>query len=591
LQTAKVLAKQGAKHIFLVSRSGKVAYEGQGLEDDLAWLQMESGANVHIVRCDVSEESAVADMLKVARETAGHIDGVVHCAGVIKDGVIRGGAAARGCDDVWSTKAASAWWLHKHTAADQLRLFLLYSSITSAVGNLGQSVYGAANRYLDELAESRREALLPGLSIRWPAVDGVGMAADLLAAGSTSSESYITKDDFAALLSAALPRSAVITILPTAFIPAVHASIAAQFQSVAPKSPPKAQKRQRGAASKRGKASSEATFTLEQVQEIVRSVAKELLNADDSQLKDDTQLMDVGLDSLGATDLAGKLSQRLGLRLLPTLIFNYPTIRDIVSFIASQLDITGDGAERKDVEFVPAAAGGDIAIVGVSCKFPGNINSLADMWEMLIAGKDMMSEASLMRWDSDALISSLDSPEYCKILNRVRYGGFLSDEVIESFRAPLFGISDAEASRMDPGQRLLLEVSYDAFVDAGYTKDQLKGLLAGVFVGAAGMMSESGVTNPNQFLNRGLSVYDATGKALSVAAGRISFALGLQGPSFTTDTACSSSLVALHAAKRSLQNGDCNMAVVKYLVGLRLCVCTLGETNDENSPVVAKCSV
>jgi NAD(P)-dependent dehydrogenase (short-subunit alcohol dehydrogenase family) len=178
LVTAKVLARAGAKHIFLVSRSGRVSYEGQGLEEDLAWLQSSaSGAAVHTVRCDVSDESAVEAMLAECRRVAGSIEGVVHSAGVPRDGLIRGGAAAERSADVWKAKALSAWWLHKHTTDDDLRVFISFSSITAALGNPGQSAYGAANRFLDGLMAERMRRGAHGLSIRWPAISGVGMAA------------------------------------------------------------------------------------------------------------------------------------------------------------------------------------------------------------------------------------------------------------------------------------------------------------------------------------------------------------------------------------------------------------------------------
>ena len=182
LQTAKLLVRLGAKHLFLVSRSGKVPYEGQGLEEDLAWLQSaESGADVHIMRCDVSDESSVVSMLSAARSAAaGGIAGVVHCAGVLRDALIRGGGAASGCGEVWRAKALSAWWLHKHTLEGSISTFVTFSSQTAALGNIGQTTYGAANRFLDSLAECRQRSGLAAVSIRWPAVAGKGMAASSL---------------------------------------------------------------------------------------------------------------------------------------------------------------------------------------------------------------------------------------------------------------------------------------------------------------------------------------------------------------------------------------------------------------------------
>ena len=141
------------------------------------WLQTESGADVHIVQCDVSDETSVVSMLQSARKVAGHITGVIHCAGVIRDGLIRGGGAAAGCAEVWNSKALSAWWLHKHTLQDEMETFIVLSSIAVALGGVGQSAYGLANRFLDELMQFRATQGLCGCSVQLPAVFGVGMAA------------------------------------------------------------------------------------------------------------------------------------------------------------------------------------------------------------------------------------------------------------------------------------------------------------------------------------------------------------------------------------------------------------------------------
>jgi acyl transferase domain-containing protein len=171
------------------------------------------------------------------------------------------------------------------------------------------------------------------------------------------------------------------------------------------------------------------------------------------------------------------------------------------------------------------------------------------------------------------------------LLNRIRYGGFLSDEAIEMFDNRPFGISNSESFRMDPSQRLLLTTSYEALIDAGYTINTVKDRLIGVFVAASGFLGntycslvaskyELEMVDMNSILfahsnikneipmNKGFSAYDATSNALSVAAGRISYALGLRGVCTTTDTACSSSLVAIHYARKSLQNNESSECIV-----------------------------
>ena len=158
-------------------------------------------------------------------------------------------------------------------------------------------------------------------------------------------------------------------------------------------------------------------------------------------------------------------------------------------------------------------------------------------------------------------------------LQSMRYGAFLSKDVLETFHAQDFNISQAEAERMDPLQRLLLEVSYEALVDAEHSINDMNGQRVGVFVAASGSVDSRNVLVSNNLLSSvpsgssHSSIYETTGRTLSVAAGRISYTFGFQGPCMTIDTACSSSLVALHSARRSLQLGEYDTALV---VGINL---------------------
>jgi len=180
LLTAKVLVEVGVKCLVLLSRSGKVSYEGQGLEEQLRWLVDESGADVRVMRCDVSDESSVVSMLECVRSLEGWeggIEGIVHSAGVLRDAVIVGGGAAKGCQAVWEAKAYSAYLLYLNTLSDHLRLFLCFSSIAASIGNVGQSAYGGANGYLEGLMALCRQKGGNAVALEWPAIAGVGMAA------------------------------------------------------------------------------------------------------------------------------------------------------------------------------------------------------------------------------------------------------------------------------------------------------------------------------------------------------------------------------------------------------------------------------
>ena len=175
--TAEALVEAGARCVVLASRSGKVKYSDQGLDERLEALQG-LGATVVLERCDTGVEAEVAAMLERVRSQYGPLRAVVHAAGVVSDATLTNQDAAS-MRRVWGPKADGAWFLHRHskTNDEELGAFILYSSVASLFGNVGQANYSAANAYLDELARWRVGEGLPGASIQWPAVSGVGMAA------------------------------------------------------------------------------------------------------------------------------------------------------------------------------------------------------------------------------------------------------------------------------------------------------------------------------------------------------------------------------------------------------------------------------
>ncbi|ASA57845.1 type I polyketide synthase [Vibrio gazogenes] len=194
-----------------------------------------------------------------------------------------------------------------------------------------------------------------------------------------------------------------------------------------------------------------------------------------------------------------------------------------------------------------------IAIVGMGCRFPGGVTTPEVYWERLCEGYDGISDVPADRWDNEKYYDP-DIRAPWKI--RTKKAGFLSD--IDLFDASFFEISPREAMNMDPQQRMLLEVSWEAFEQAGITQAQLYGKNTGVFIGISGAeyLSAYIQSNPDD-----LNGYMGSGSTPSVAAGRVSYTFGLTGPSITYDTACSSSLVAIHHAVESLRRGECDSAL------------------------------
>ena len=206
---------------------------------------------------------------------------------------------------------------------------------------------------------------------------------------------------------------------------------------------------------------------------------------------------------------------------------------------------------RSKLEKYEAQSKEPIAIIGMSCRFPGGVDSPEAFWQLFSDGVDAISEVPSNRWDINHYYDS-DPDTPGKIATR--NGGFLSQ--IDSFDAPFFGISPREAHSLDPQQRLLLEVSWEALERAHLIPDKLFNSLTGVFIGICA----------NEYLNKLVGyetpeAYWGTGNALNVAAGRLSYVLGLTGPSLAVDTACSSSLVSVHLACQSLRQRESNLAL------------------------------
>jgi acyl transferase domain-containing protein/acyl carrier protein len=215
-----------------------------------------------------------------------------------------------------------------------------------------------------------------------------------------------------------------------------------------------------------------------------------------------------------------------------------------LALLALELQEKLERAERRFVE--------PVAVVGVGCRFPGASNPAA-FWKLLHDGVDAIREVPKDRWDVDEYYSADPgaSGRMC-----TRHGGFL--DRIDEFDAGFFGIAPREATAMDPQQRLLLEVSWEALEHAGQAPDRLDGSRTAVFVGISSIdfaqLLLSGATES-------LDVYTASGASHAIASGRLSYVLGLRGPSVSIDTACSSSLVAVHLACQSLRAQECRMAL------------------------------
>jgi phthiocerol/phenolphthiocerol synthesis type-I polyketide synthase A len=263
----------------------------------------------------------------------------------------------------------------------------------------------------------------------------------------------------------------------------------------------------------------------------------------------DASMHDLGLGSSDVVVLSGELSELLDRPVSPVEFWQQPTINALARFLsgsepeaAAEVMVSGDRGSMDE----------PIAVIGLGCRFPGDIGGPESLWQFLCDGRSSVGEVPPDRW------SPFDggSPEAAAALSRTtRWGSFLND--IDAFDAEFFEISPREAAKMDPQQRLLLEVAHEALEHAGIRANSLRHTPTGVFAGAC--LGEYGYLASTDLSQ--VDAWSGTGGALSIIANRVSYFFDLRGPSVTVDTACSSSLVGVHLACQSLRTGDSNLAL------------------------------
>ncbi|MER6693507.1 SDR family NAD(P)-dependent oxidoreductase [Streptomyces minutiscleroticus] len=543
-----LVTEYGVRRLVLAGRSGTAA-------DDFADLD----ADVTVARCDAADRGQLAGLLD-GIPAAHPLTAVVHLAGVLDDGLVTDQTAER-LDAVLRPKADAAWHLHELTRDLDLAAFVLFSSAAGTVDGAGQSGYAAANAFLDALAAHRRHRGLPAHSLAWGFWEQrTGLTAHLTDADvermARAGVRPIPTGEGLRLLDAALAADAPLLVpigldlavlrrageVPSvlrALVPAAARRTAAARTDSAPLA-------DRLAAL--GPAERDAALM-----ELVRThVAAVLGHGDDMVLDPRRSFRESGFDSLTAVELRNRLGAAAGLRLPATLVFDHPDAGALVAYLRTEL--LGEDAPDA-AEPVPVAREADepVAIVGMSCRFPGGVTTPEELWRLLADGGDGIGAFPADRgWD----LENLYDPEPGKAGHcSTRAGGFLYDAA--DFDPDFFGIGPREALAMDPQQRLLLETSWEALERAGIDPQSVRGSRTGVFAGI--MYHDYG--SRLHHVPEAVRDYLGNGSLGSVASGRVAYALGLEGPTLTVDTACSSSLVALHLAAQALRQGECTLAL------------------------------
>ncbi|MCQ4120501.1 polyketide synthase Pks13 [Rhodococcus tibetensis] len=293
-------------------------------------------------------------------------------------------------------------------------------------------------------------------------------------------------------------------------------------------------------------------MTVAQLREWLRNWVADATGQPVGQITDDRPMEEFGLSSRDAVALSGEIEELVGVTLTATVAYQHPTIASLATrIIEGEPEQLDDSADAAYYAAAPTSDAHDIAIVGLSTRFPGAGKTPAEMWEMLAEGRDGISDLPEGRWEE----FTADPQIKAAVEKANTQGGYLDD--VKGFDAEFFAMSPLEVVNVDPQQRLAMELTWEALEHARIPASDLKGEQVGVFIGSS--------ANDYQMLavsaEGGAHPYALTGTSTAIVANRVSYFYDFRGPSVALDTACSSSLVAVHQAVRSLRSGESDVAL------------------------------
>ncbi|MEM9290674.1 MAG: SDR family NAD(P)-dependent oxidoreductase [Acidobacteriota bacterium] len=536
----------------------------------------ELGARVTLASADVADAPAMAAVVAAAVAEHGSLDGVLHAAGIGSGALVQmrtaADAAAVLAPKVVGTRVLEDV-LEGLPPEQRPALVMLFSSFQSVVGDFGQADYCGANLFLDAFAEAREGREHPRyMAVGWDNWQEVGIAANtelpphLQSWQSEILEKAIRPQEGVEIFRRLLTRSEPTWILTTQDLPGrIQESRYYTGERIL---------QEFGGGGDEATASAVAELSSGQVESRVAEIWQRVLGVDRVRLHDN--FFDLGGNSLVGMQLMNELNRELGVQVAPVTLFESPTVAALAETIrprdeesegaaAQQQGSRGDaeaGAAQPtgsgEVASAPVGAGSvdpqedAIAIIGLSGRFPG-ASSADQLWDNLISGVEsttFFSEEELLA--AGVARSELDSATY------VKARPILDD--VAGFDAELFGYAPREAEVMDPQHRLFLEVARESLETAGHDPRQFSGEV-GVFAGCAISTYLLNLYSRPELVESVGSFQTMVGNEKDSLPTRVSYKLDLRGPSVAVQTFCSTSLVAVHMACRSLQSGECEMAI------------------------------
>ncbi|MDX8047240.1 SDR family NAD(P)-dependent oxidoreductase [Gracilibacillus sp. S3-1-1] len=574
---AKYIAKKIKGKLVLVGRSLLT----QELKQKIQVIES-FGAEVMYIQADISRSE---DMTKVVHQTNlrfGNINGVIHSAGVIQDSFLLKKDVQQ-VKEVLSPKLQGTWNLDEATKNHELDFFVLFSSITALIGNIGQSDYAYANHLMDHFVYMRSQMKRPGksLSINWPFWKEGGMSID----------QELIEDIYNRMGIAPLKEDSGLKAFEYALQSSATQVLVVEGDNQKMKKSLEVNSLHTNTR-EREQMSIENIVSKDEFKEDLILYIKNLLSEETkfpvSKINAQAPLEEYGIDSVMVLRLTRELEDQFG-DLSKTLFFEYQTIEELATYFQSdhheqlvemfgvrtkeseqseksqsQYQLVSQNQISSTTDEIPnnsnllyqhrsthqnmSQIDDEIAIIGVSGRYP-MANDIEELWRNLKSGKDCISEIPKERWD---FRKYYDPDKHKKGKSYSKWGGFIDN--VDKFDPLFFNISPRESESMDPQVRLFMETVWKTIEDAGYTKDSLHNV--GVYVGVLyGHYQLYGVDERRSNMN---FVPDSS---FSSIANRISYHFNFHGPSMAVDTMCSSSLTAVHLACESILKGECETAI------------------------------
>jgi amino acid adenylation domain-containing protein len=584
---ARNIALQGNVNIVLTGRSPLDNLK-QKLIADLKALENE----VIYYSCDLSDSLDVNKLFEKIKNRYGKLDGVIHSAGTLNDGLVQG-KTWNSFKNVTDPKVSAILNIDSITENQELDFFVVFSSVTSILGNIGQTDYAYANSFLDYFTQWRNERVTAGerkgtsFSINWPIWDQGGMHIDPGVLKSIEENIGIIPlgtsmgiSSFLDILESNVTQVAPIYGKVSKIISYLNslgvANIIAEKNKKSVEESPVA-KINKQIAEQSSHASREKIIPL--LIASLRELTSDTLSIPLAKINNDKVLVDYGFDSITIQEFSSRLKQQFKINISPAIFFARNTLTKIADYLienfpgelTSELNISVrlsteeieqdnklNSVRPTKIEAVSSAEifpstsvnSLEIAIIGMEGILPGAKN-LEEFWENLKHGIDTITEIPADRWDwRDHYGEAFGTPNK----SNSKWGGFISD--VDKFDYEFFELSKKEANFMDPQQRLFVQTVWNAIENSGYNPFGLKNETVGVFAGVEFSDYKDLLDNYGHY-----QAEMAIGTAHNMIPNRVSYFLDLHGPSEAIDTACSSSLVAINRAIRSIQSGESSMAI------------------------------